>query len=198
MIWKWLFVTEFYYRFLAILLRMLNHFAKYKLSRLLSLAVQTSKLCGDLTKGYSKMPGALLCTSQLARPCQFTLVFKGWGQFARTLFHHQPPQRRPKNKSTFAGPAEGGGGGGGGSASPHFYENYKELLRKRCFQPPSPPPNFQSSSAVRLVIRSQPQKSCVAVVISITCLSQSVPVMSRLRIGLVSHDRACGRHERPS
>ena len=47
--------------------------------------------------------------------------------------------------------------GGGGAKTPHFFENYKELLRKKCFQPPHfgslvsppppPPPHFQSSSA---------------------------------------------------
>ena len=43
--------------------------------------------------------------------------------------------------------ARGGGGAGGASAPPpHFFGNFKELLRKRCFQPPhfeslgSPPP----------------------------------------------------------
>ena len=36
-----------------------------------------------------------------------------------------------------------GGGGAGGLQPLHFFGNYKELLRKRCFQPP----HFQSSSA---------------------------------------------------
>ena len=41
--------------------------------------------------------------------------------------------------------ARGGGGAGGGGLHPppHFFGNFKELLRKRCFQPP----HFQSSSA---------------------------------------------------
>ena len=54
------------------------------------------------------------------------------------------------------GPAEGEGLEGlEGLQPPHFFENYKELLRKKCFQPPpphfeslvTPPPHFQSSSA---------------------------------------------------
>ena len=47
----------------------------------------------------------------------------------------------------------GGGGAGGASApSPHFFGNFKELLRKKVFSAPhfeslvSPPPHFQSSS----------------------------------------------------
>ena len=45
-----------------------------------------------------------------------------------------------------AGPVMGGGGGRGASA-PNFFVNFKDLLRKRCFQPPhfeslvSPPPS---------------------------------------------------------
>ena len=48
------------------------------------------------------------------------------------------------------GPAEGEGLGGLQLAQPpppHFFENYKELLRKKCFQPLPPPPphtNFES------------------------------------------------------
>ena len=42
------------------------------------------------------------------------------------------------------GPAEGEGAAG--ASAPHFFGNFKELLRKRCFPPP-PPPHFQSSSA---------------------------------------------------
>ena len=36
--------------------------------------------------------------------------------------------------------ARGGGGAGGGASAhppPHFFENYKEFLRKKCFQPPT-------------------------------------------------------------
>ena len=45
-----------------------------------------------------------------------------------------------------AGPAEGEGQGGASAPPPpHFFGNFKELLRKRCFQPPpSPPPHFES------------------------------------------------------
>ena len=50
-------------------------------------------------------------------------------------------------------PGPGEGPGGGGLQPPHFFGNFKQLLRKLCFQPPhfeslfSPPPHFQSSSA---------------------------------------------------
>ena len=53
--------------------------------------------------------------------------------------------------------ARGGRGAEGASAPPppHFFGNFKELLRKRCFQPPTSghfeslvsPPHFRSSSA---------------------------------------------------
>ena len=33
--------------------------------------------------------------------------------------------------------ARGGGGAGGGLQPPTFFENYKELLRKKCFSPPT-------------------------------------------------------------
>ena len=55
---------------------------------------------------------------------------------------------------TAAGPALGKGQGG--LQPPHFFGNFKELLRTRCFQPPHfeslvspppPPPHFQSNSA---------------------------------------------------
>ena len=59
-----------------------------------------------------------------------------------------------------SGPAEGEGLGGG-LQPPHFFGNFKELLRKRCFQPPHPPfwvtiqpPHFQSSSAGPVTIWS--------------------------------------------
>ena len=60
-----------------------------------------------------------------------------------------------------SGPAEGEGLGG--LQPPHFFGNFKELLRKRCFQsphfeslfsPPPPPPHFQSSSAGPVTIWS--------------------------------------------
>ncbi|GFS21412.1 hypothetical protein ElyMa_001593600 [Elysia marginata] len=40
-----------------------------------------------------------LSSSQLTRPRQMNLKFKGWGQFARTALHHKNPQRRPKDLS---------------------------------------------------------------------------------------------------
>ncbi len=42
-----------------------------------------------------------LSPSQLARPWQMNLGFKGWGQFARTALHLKTPQRRPQEPSTF-------------------------------------------------------------------------------------------------
>ena len=44
--------------------------------------------------------------------------------------------------------ARGGGGAGEGLQPPHFFGNFKELLRKRCFQPPHfkslfSPPTFK-------------------------------------------------------
>ena len=38
---------------------------------------------------------------------------------------------------------KGEGQGGFSLPPPHFFGNFKELLRKRCFQPP-PPPHFES------------------------------------------------------
>ena len=48
----------------------------------------------------------------------------------------------------YAGPAEGEGLGGLQPPPPHFFGNFKELLRKRCFQPPHceslfSPPTFK-------------------------------------------------------
>ena len=56
-----------------------------------------------------------------------------------------PSRSHPK----LSGPAEGEGLGG--LQPPHFFGNFKELLRKRCFQPPHfeslfappPPPTFK-------------------------------------------------------
>ena len=45
-------------------------------------------------------------------------------------------------KRPLAGPAEGEGQGGFSLPPPNFFGNFKELLRKRCFQPP--PPHFES------------------------------------------------------
>ena len=61
-----------------------------------------------------------LSPSQLARPWQMNLGFKGWGQFARTALHLKTPQRRPQKPSTF-----------------HDQPPY-----------PVPPPNFKSSTAM--------------------------------------------------
>ena len=46
------------------------------------------------------------------------------------------------------GPRRGRGWGGFSPPPPHFFENYKELLRKKCFQPPHfeslvSPPTFK-------------------------------------------------------
>ena len=47
------------------------------------------------------------------------------------------------------GPQRGRDWGGGASAPPlpHFFENYKELLRKSVFSPPPPPPTLSHKSA---------------------------------------------------
>ena len=57
------------------------------------------------------------------------------------------------------------GRGWGGLQPPHFFGNFKELLRKRCFQPPHfeslfspPPPHFQSSSAGPAVVRKMRER----------------------------------------
>ena len=48
-----------------------------------------------------------------------------------------------------SGPAEGEGLGGLQPPPPHFFGNFKVLLRKRCFQHPPPPPHFTFKVAPR-------------------------------------------------
>ena len=55
---------------------------------------------------------------------------------------------------SYSGPAEGEGLGG--LQPPHFFENYKELLRKKCFQPPHfellvSPPTFKVAARALLL-----------------------------------------------
>ena len=60
----------------------------------------------------------------------------------------------------WSGPVEGEGLGGGRFSPPpppHFFENYKELLRKKCFQPPHfgslvSPPTFKVAPRALLVV----------------------------------------------
>ena len=56
-----------------------------------------------------------------------------------------------KQKKGMTGLADGEGQGGGGGLPPTFFRTFKELLKKRCFQPPTlshySVPHFQSSSA---------------------------------------------------
>ena len=88
------------------------------------------------------------------RSCEVRLIH------IQSLSMSLPPESLSYS-STCRARGEGGAGGGGFTPPPphtHFFENYIELLRKRCFQPPhfeslaSPPPSplpphFQSSSA---------------------------------------------------
>ena len=69
------------------------------------------------------------------------------------LLLHPPPPGLFHSLAQKQGPRRGRGWGGlQPPPPPHFFENYKELPRKKCFQPPplwvtSQPPHFQSSSA---------------------------------------------------
>ena len=78
------------------------------------------------------------------------------------------------------GPAEVGVAGEA-SSPPHFFGNFKELLRKRCFQPP----HFESlvrSPTFKVVPRALATASCVAVE---TYPRSAVPAAGRA-------DEACG------
>ena len=51
--------------------------------------------------------------------------------------NHDYAKRGEPEKDTLTGSAEGRGWGGGLQPPPYFFENYKELLGKRVFSPPT-------------------------------------------------------------
>ena len=70
-------------------------------------------------------------------------------KFRQPCFFQKITILRTSKNNLFPIRARGGGGAGRASAPPppthtHFFGNFKELLRKRCFQPPSPLPHFES------------------------------------------------------
>ena len=71
------------------------------------------------------------------KPCMMYIVVEIASVPTYWNMAHGQVRHKPCMMYNVASRARGGGGaGGGGASAPHFFENYKELLRKKCLQPP--------------------------------------------------------------